>query len=106
MQAADRRRSLLDVLGSVPGPSGRQGRRYPVGSLLAVPILPAMNGQSPLRGMWLWTGAHLVFLLRCARDVSFCEDRLPGREVAPGLSAMRNLVLNARADRGLSLLTG
>jgi hypothetical protein len=56
--------------------------------------------------MWLWAGAHLVFLLRCARNVSFPMDRLPGREVAPGLSATGNLVLNARADRGLSLLTG
>ena len=115
---------MLDVLGSVPGPSGRQGRRYPIGSLLAVLILAVMNGQYPLRGMWLWAGAHLVFLLRCARDVSFPMDRLPGREVTPGLSATGNLVLNlirslgyrlavdtfralsGRADRGLSLLTG
>jgi hypothetical protein len=36
MQAAYRRRSLLEVLGSVPDPRGRQGRRYPIGSLLAV----------------------------------------------------------------------
>ena len=52
MQAADRRRSLLDVLGSVPDPRGRQGRRYPIVPLLAVLILAAMNGQSPLRRMW------------------------------------------------------
>ena len=106
MRAADRRRSLLEVLGSVPDPRGRQGRRYPIGSLLAVLILAVMNGQSPLRGMWLWAGAHLVFLLRCARNARFPKDRLPDAEVTPGLSAMRNLVLNARADRGLSLLTG
>jgi hypothetical protein len=72
-----------------------------------------------LRGHW-----EIESRLCCARDVSFCEDRLPGREVAPGLSAIRNLALNprralccrfvvgafqalsARAERGLSLLTG
>jgi len=58
------------------------------------------------------------------RGVSFCRERLPDREVAPGLSAIRPLALNlirrlgyrfvvdafwalsARADRGLSLLIG
>jgi len=72
-----------------------------------------------LRGHW-----EIESRLYWVRDVSFCEDRLPGREVAPGLSAIRNLALNlirslgcrfvvdafralsARADRGLSLLAG
>ena len=62
MQAADRRRSLLEVLGSVPDPRGRQGRRYPIGSLLAVLILAAMNGEFSLRGMWLWARAHAELL--------------------------------------------
>ena len=71
-----------------------------------------------LRGHW-----EIENRLYWVRDVSFCEDRLPGREVAAGLSAIRNLALNliralgyrfvvdafralsARADRGLSLLT-
>ena len=72
-----------------------------------------------LRGHW-----EIENRLYWVRDVSFPEDRLPGREVAPGLSAIRNLALNlirslgcrfvvdafralsARADRGLSLLNG
>jgi hypothetical protein len=58
------------------------------------------------------------------REVSFCEDRLLGQEVAPGLRTGRNLALDlirvpgyrfavdafwaqsAGAGRGLSLLTG
>jgi len=124
MEAADRRRSLLDVLGSVPDLRSRYGRRYPIGSLLAVLTLPAMNGQSSLRGMWPWAGAHLVFLLCSARNASFPKDRLPGREVTLGLSTRGSLALNliralgypfvvdafrtlsARADRSLSLLSG
>jgi hypothetical protein len=54
-----------------------------------------------LRGHW-----EIEHRLCRARDVSFPKDRLPGREVAPGLSARDNLALNARADRDLSLLTG
>lgn len=60
--------------------------------------------------------------LHWVRDVSFCEDRLHGRKVGPGLSVIRNVALNlfgglgyrfvvdgfrtlaARSDRGLSLL--
>jgi hypothetical protein len=71
-----------------------------------------------LRGHW-----EIENRLYWVRDVSFCEGRLLGREVAPGLSTIRNLALNliralgyrfvvdvfralsARADRGLSLLT-
>lgn len=72
-----------------------------------------------LRGHW-----EIENRLSWVRDVSFSEDRLPGRKVGPGLSVIRNLALNlirvlgyrfvvdgfralsARADRGLSLLIG
>ena len=59
MQAVDGGRSLLAVLAAVADPRGRQGRRYPIQSLLAVLILAAINGQSSLRGMWLWATASL-----------------------------------------------
>jgi hypothetical protein len=62
MQAASAACSLFDVLGSVPDPRGRQGRRCPVGSLLAVLALAAMNGESSLSGMWLWARAHAELL--------------------------------------------
>ena len=70
-----------------------------------------------LRGHW-----EMENRLYWVRDVSFSEDRLPGRKVGLGLSMIRNLALNlirglgyrfgvdgfralsARADRGLSLL--
>ena len=77
MQAADRRRSLLDLLGSVPDLRGGQGRRYPMVPLLAVLILPAMNGQSPLQGMWPWARAHAQ--LPTAR-LSFHRQRVPALE--------------------------
>ena len=62
MQAVDGGRSLLDVLGSVPDPRGRQGRSYPTRSLLAVLIMAAMNGESSLSGMWPWARAHAELL--------------------------------------------
>jgi hypothetical protein len=62
MQAAYRRRSLLEALGAVPDPRGRHGRRYPTRSLLAVLIMAAMNGESSLSGMWLWARAHAELL--------------------------------------------
>jgi hypothetical protein len=74
MQAADRRRSLLDLLGSVPDPRGRHGRRYPTRSLLAVLVLAAMNGQPPLQSMWLCARAHAQFL---AARLSFHHQRIP-----------------------------
>ena len=72
-----------------------------------------------LRGHW-----ETLNRLYWVRDVSFSEDRLPGRKVGPGLSMIRNIALNlirslgyrfvvdgfralsARSDRGLSLLIG
>ena len=62
MQAADRRRSLLEVLASVPDRRGERGRRYLIVPLVAVLILAAMNGESSLRRMWPWARAHAPFL--------------------------------------------
>ena len=77
MQAADRRRSLLDVLGSVPDLRSRHGRRYPIVPLLAVIILAAMNGQSSLRGMWPWAKTHAELL---TARLSFHRQRIPALE--------------------------
>ena len=54
MQAIAVGRSLLDVLATVSAPRRRQGRRYPISSLLVALIFAAINGQSSLRGMWPW----------------------------------------------------
>ncbi len=80
--------------------------------------LHAQQVLEGLRGHW-----EIENRLNWVRDVSFCEDRLHGRKVGPGLSMIRNAALNliralgyrfvvdgfralsARADRGLSLLT-
>ena len=77
MQEADTRRSLLDVLATLPDPRGRHGRRYPIQSLLAALILAAINGQSSLRGMWLWARAHADHL---TRHLPFHRHRIPALE--------------------------
>ncbi len=46
--------SLLGQLEQVPDPRRREGRVYPLASILEMLILGAMNGQRSLRGMWMW----------------------------------------------------
>jgi len=46
--------SLLGKLGQVQDPRSRQGRRYPFPGLIALLILGALDGESSLRGMWMW----------------------------------------------------
>jgi len=50
--------SLLGRLQILPDPRRRQGRRYPLGSLLGLLILAALHGETSLRGMWLWARHH------------------------------------------------
>ncbi len=38
----------------MPDPRRRQGRRYPLASLLGLLILASLQGETSLRGMWLW----------------------------------------------------
>jgi hypothetical protein len=90
MQAADRRRILLDLLGSVPDLRGRQGRRYPIGSLLAVLILAAMNGESSLLGMWPWARAHAELL---TARLSFHRQRIPALETSRTIVCQLDRVL-------------
>jgi hypothetical protein len=50
--------SLLGCLRALPDPRRRQGRRYPLASLLGLLILAALHGETSLRGMWLWSRQH------------------------------------------------
>ncbi len=50
--------SLLGVLAPLPDPRRRQGRMYPLASLLGLLGLAARNGERSRRGMWLWGCAH------------------------------------------------
>jgi hypothetical protein len=45
--------SLLGRLQTLPDPRRRQGRRYPLASLLALLVLAALHGETSLRGMGL-----------------------------------------------------
>ena len=83
-----------------------------------VPCLTAKQALEGLRGHW-----EIENRLFWVRDVSWDEDRLHGRAIGPGLSGLRNVVINilrrlgyryipdgwramaARPDRGLALLT-
>jgi len=50
--------NLLQKLREVPDPRRRQGKIYPLSSLLAMLILAALNGESSLRGMVEWGRQH------------------------------------------------
>jgi hypothetical protein len=58
------RPSLLEVLRRVPDPRRREGRVYPLASILAMLILASVNGESSLRGMLMWADAHWALLVR------------------------------------------
>ena len=51
-------RSLMAYLQRLPDPRRRQGRRYPLAGIVGLLILGALNGQSSVRGMWLWARAQ------------------------------------------------
>jgi hypothetical protein len=46
--------SIMEQLRQVTDPRGRQGRVYPLESLLGMLLLGALHGESSLRGMWQW----------------------------------------------------
>ncbi len=50
--------SLLEHLQTIPDPRRGQGRVYPLGSILGMLVVAALNGESSLRGMWKWAEAH------------------------------------------------
>jgi hypothetical protein len=60
--------SLLGMLATLPDPRRRQGRMYPLASILGLLVLAALNGERSLRGMWLWGCTHWS---RTADDLGF-----------------------------------
>lgn len=50
--------NLLEKLHEVPDPRRREGKIYPLASLLGMLILAALNGESSLRGMLIWGQRH------------------------------------------------
>jgi len=49
---------ILSYLEDVPDPRREQGLRYPLRGVLAMLLLAAVNGETSLRGMWLWGCEH------------------------------------------------
>lgn len=66
--------SLLGRLKQVTDPRRRQGKVYPLWSLLGMLILAALNGESSLRGMWLWSCNHWMLI---SRPLGFTGQRHP-----------------------------
>lgn len=66
--------SLLDRLKQAADPRRRQGKVYPLWSLLGMLILAALNGESSLRGMWLWSCDHWALI---SRPSGFTGQRHP-----------------------------
>jgi hypothetical protein len=50
--------SLLEWLAGVSDHRRRQGRIYPLGSMMGMLVLGALHGEQSLRGMWLWGVGH------------------------------------------------
>jgi hypothetical protein len=56
--------SLLGRLRGIGDPRRREGRIYPLWSVLGMLVLAAINGQKTLRSMWLWGCAHWAGISR------------------------------------------
>ena len=89
--------SLLGRLHMLPDPRRRQGRRYPLASLLGLLILAALHGESSLRGMWLWARNHWDELWW---PLGF------GSPHFPALTTIWNLLGNIDADAVDRLVSG
>jgi hypothetical protein len=48
----------MTYLAEVPDPRRRQARVYPLSGLLGMLVLAALNGETSLRGMWIWGREH------------------------------------------------
>ena len=59
MGGEETRKSLWEVLRSLPDPRGRQGRRYPMATLLGLLFIAALAGETTLRGMVQWIQARV-----------------------------------------------
>jgi hypothetical protein len=58
MTAARRKESLLEALARVPDPRGRQGRRYPAESMLALAVCAMACGARSLYAISQWGQEH------------------------------------------------
>lgn len=58
MKPRSERKSLRACLSTILDPRRRQGRIYPLDGVLILLILAAVNGESSLRGMWVWAQEH------------------------------------------------
>ncbi len=58
MTAVRRKESLLEALARVPDPRGRQGRRYPAASMLAMAVCAMACGARSLYAICQWGKAH------------------------------------------------
>lgn len=68
-----KQKALSTCLRDVRDPRRRQGRIYPLASILTMLTLAAMNGESTLRGMWQWAQQHWE-QIRDKLELEWAED--------------------------------
>lgn len=64
MEAEVPAKSLLGRMKSIRDPRRREGRIYPLWSMLGMLVLAAINGQKTLRSMWVWGCEHWAVISR------------------------------------------
>jgi hypothetical protein len=50
--------SFLGCLAALPDPRRRQGRRYPLATILGLVLMGMLDGRDSLRGGWIWARQH------------------------------------------------
>jgi hypothetical protein len=88
--------SLLALLAALPDPRRAQGRRYPLTALLGLVVLATLQGESSLRGIWVWSRNHWSSIWQ---PLGFRSARFPA------LTTLWNLLSNLDAE-ALELLVG
>lgn len=88
--------SLLAQLAALPDPRRPQGRRYPLPALLGLVILATLQGESSLRGIWVWSRNHWPAIWQ---PLGFGGSRFPA------LTTLWNLLCNLDAE-AFELLIG
>ena len=56
--------SFLGCLAALPDPRRRQGRRYPLATILGLVLMGMLHGRDSLRGGWIWARQHWGVLWR------------------------------------------
>ena len=88
---AEKRKALSMYLRDIRDPRRRQGRIYPLASILTMLTLAAVNGESTLRGMWKWAEQHWERI----------RDRLSGQKVLRSMGRYGTCTTSGRSGEAV-----